>query len=82
MEILFDLPEDAVHLASSAGCRNQAYLYGDRVLALQFHLEPTHESLNKMIEKGREELKKGKYVQTEEEILSNKKLLSTNKKYF
>jgi GMP synthase-like glutamine amidotransferase len=78
----FDLPENAVHLASSAGCRNQAYLYSDRVLSLQFHLEPTVLSLKKMIEKGRKELKKGKYVQTEEEILSNTKLTEINKKLF
>ena len=35
----FDIPEHAVHLASSSGCRNQAFRYGDKVYGLQFHLE-------------------------------------------
>lgn len=76
----FDLPENAVHLAFSAGCRNQAYIFNNRVLALQFHLEPTNESLKKMIEKGRQELKKDRYVQTEAEILSNNILIESNRK--
>ncbi len=35
----FDLPEGAVHLASSQGCPSQAFRYRDNVYALQFHLE-------------------------------------------
>ena len=64
----FDLPEKAVLLAFSKGCKNQAYSYKDKVLALQFHLEPTENSLRQMIDFGRGELKSGKYVQTEQEL--------------
>ena len=35
----FELPKGAVHLASAAGCRHQAFRYGDTTYALQFHLE-------------------------------------------
>jgi GMP synthase (glutamine-hydrolysing) len=35
----FDIPDGAVHLASSPTCVNQAFRYGDNVYALQFHLE-------------------------------------------
>lgn len=35
----FDIPEGAVHLASSPTCANQAFRYGENVYALQFHLE-------------------------------------------
>ncbi|MEI7851737.1 MAG: gamma-glutamyl-gamma-aminobutyrate hydrolase family protein, partial [Kiritimatiellales bacterium] len=37
----FGIPEGAAHLASSAACGNQAFIYKDNVLALQFHLETT-----------------------------------------
>ncbi|MGB1409093.1 type 1 glutamine amidotransferase, partial [Alloalcanivorax venustensis] len=32
----FAIPDGAVHLARSWGCENQAFRFGDRVLALQF----------------------------------------------
>lgn len=35
----FEIPRGATHLASSALCPNQAFRYGDKVYALQFHLE-------------------------------------------
>jgi len=76
----FDLPENAIHLAFSRGTRNQAYIYNRKVLAMQFHLEPTLDSLQQMIDHGRDELSKGKYIQTEKEILTNKQLIESNKK--
>jgi GMP synthase (glutamine-hydrolysing) len=75
----FDLPENAIHLAYSNGCKNQAYIYKDRVLALQFHLEPTQNSLRQMIDFGRDELKSGKYVQTEQELAGYSHLIDANK---
>jgi len=75
----FDLPEKAVHLAYSAACKNQAYVYRDKVLALQFHLEPTAGSLQQMIDFGRKELKSGKYVQTEQELLEYDQLIESNR---
>lgn len=35
----FDLPAGAVHLASSARCRHQAFAFGEHVMAVQFHPE-------------------------------------------
>jgi GMP synthase (glutamine-hydrolysing) len=35
----FDLPKEAVHLASSPICKNQAFCFGDKVYGYQFHLE-------------------------------------------
>ncbi len=37
----FDLPEGAVRIASSSAYPNQAFRYGSRVYALQFHIEVT-----------------------------------------
>jgi len=41
----FDLPDGATLLASSAVYPNQAFSYGDHVLALQFHLEVEPEAM-------------------------------------
>jgi GMP synthase (glutamine-hydrolysing) len=35
----FDLPEGATLLASTALCTNQAFLWGEHVLGIQFHIE-------------------------------------------
>ena len=37
----FAIPDGAEHLCRSTACDNQAFLLGDRVLGLQFHLETT-----------------------------------------
>jgi GMP synthase (glutamine-hydrolysing) len=75
----FDLPENAILLASSAATENQAYIYKGRVLALQFHLEQTPDTMNEMIKTWSKELSGGKYVQTAKELL-NLQLLDSNKK--
>jgi GMP synthase-like glutamine amidotransferase len=62
----FDLPPGAVHLASSAGCRNQAFQIGSNVIGLQFHLETTPETADQLIRHCRAELVAGEYVQTEQ----------------
>ena len=51
----FDLPEGATRLASTAVCRNQAFLL-DNTLGLQFHLEAGATECARMIEKCGEEL--------------------------
>lgn len=43
----FDMPEHAVHLAASADYRHQAFSYGQRALALQFHPEVTASGLER-----------------------------------
>ncbi len=43
----FDLPEGAVLLASSEKCSNQAFQFGNNVLALQFHPEITQSNMEK-----------------------------------
>jgi GMP synthase-like glutamine amidotransferase len=63
----FDLPENAVLLASSQACKHQAFAMGDHVLALQFHLEITNELLEDMLFHGGE-LVKDDCVQSDEKI--------------
>ncbi|MFZ0242103.1 MAG: type 1 glutamine amidotransferase [Desulfobacterales bacterium] len=59
----FDVPEGAVHLARSAACDHQAFVFNHRVVALQFHLEATPGSLERLIFHCRGELDGRPYVQ-------------------
>ena len=60
----FGIPEGAEHLVSSAACENQAFIYKDNVLALQFHLETTEESLLSLYEHCKDEVTGGPFIQT------------------
>ena len=66
----FELPSGCVRLAGSAGCANQAFAFGRRVLGLQFHLESSPESIRALIENCGSDMKRGKFVQSAERILA------------
>jgi len=67
----FDLPAGAVHTARSEGCDCQAFIYTDRVVALQFHLETTRESVEKLIHHCAGDMTEGKFVQRPEEMIAS-----------
>ncbi len=65
----FALPPGALHLASSAGCRNQGFQYGRRVLGVQFHLEITAPDLAEWLRvPDNHELRPAPYVQRPAEM--------------
>jgi len=74
----FQLPEGAVHLAFSEACQHQAFLIGNKVLGLQFHPEATPESLEAMLENGRNELIVDEYIQSEKQIRDGIEHCQTN----
>jgi GMP synthase-like glutamine amidotransferase len=74
----FNLPQNAIHLAQSEGCENQAFLYGSNVLALQFHIESNRQSIQRMVEHEIDDITEGRYVQTPGEILSEDKFFEEN----
>ncbi len=75
----FDLPANAMWLASSEACKNQAFLYNEKVLGLQFHFEMTEPALKNIIENGSAELKPSPFIETAEMILNHQNFIEDNK---
>ncbi len=67
-EDTFVIPKGAIGMASSVITRNQAFRFGQRVFAFQFHFEVTAESLPVLIKADNNQLAPGQWVQTAQEI--------------
>jgi GMP synthase-like glutamine amidotransferase len=74
----YDIPKGSRQLVSSSVTPNQAFLYGDNVLGLQFHLEVTTGSLQSMVNHGKDELVVSNTTQSSEAILEEKRYLADN----
>lgn len=74
----FDMPENALHIGSSEACKNQGFIYNDRVIGLQFHLETNPEWVESLAERFPEELDGSRYVQSVEEMLAKPAHFSEN----
>lgn len=66
----FELPDNAVLLASSVACNNQIFQLGKRVIGLQCHLETTEENVRSMVLHCADELTGGSFIQDANVILS------------
>ncbi|KUG07376.1 type 1 glutamine amidotransferase [Solirubrum puertoriconensis] len=64
----FALPTGAEPLGASEACQQQGFVYGTRVVGLQFHPEMTADILEQMIRHDGHELVPGPYVQTAAEL--------------
>lgn len=67
----FDLPNGAKHVARSAGCEHQAFVYDERIIGLQFHLETTLPAVQQLIAHCADEIVPGPYIQKPERMISN-----------
>ena len=67
----FAIPDGAVHLLDSKGCPNQAFRYGDNVLALQFHLELEQHNAADLCEACPDDLAPGPWVEDPHSLLGN-----------
>jgi GMP synthase (glutamine-hydrolysing) len=66
----FDIPIGAMRLARSVACANQGFLYRDKVLALQCHMEMSEATVNNMVKACKQVLVEGEFIQSEQAILS------------
>jgi GMP synthase-like glutamine amidotransferase len=66
----FSLPEGATQLCFSKACGQQAFIWDNRVIGLQFHLEMTRQGLSDLITHARGELVDSPWIQTEETLLA------------
>jgi GMP synthase-like glutamine amidotransferase len=77
----FDLPSNAILVASTATCKHQAFLIGNSVLALQFHFEMNETVIEDMLlHDGHELEEQGNFIQTKEIIRQHYQHLQQNKK--
>jgi GMP synthase-like glutamine amidotransferase len=76
----FDLPPQANLLASTPEVPNQAFIYNNKVIGLQFHLEQTDSTLEAMLDNCGSELNEvGIKIQSSQGILEGKKYIAENK---
>lgn len=66
-----ELPEAATVIAASAACKNQAFVYQQRVFGFQFHLENTLPIIEDLIVNCGDEMIPDDYVQLPEEVLAH-----------
>jgi len=67
----FDIPAGALHLARSAACAGQGFIYDQQVVGLQFHLETTRASAAQLIDNCADEIVPGRFIQSPEQMLSD-----------
>lgn len=65
----FDLPAGATHLFKTDACTNQGFIFDNRVIALQFHVEATEDLITGMLTHAGGELQPAAYIQTNEQII-------------
>lgn len=75
----FSLPEGAKLLFENVACKNQGFIYRNRVIGLQFHLEMNNMTIRNVIGNCRDELIGGKYIQNEEDMLDKNSFLAESK---
>lgn len=75
----FAIPDGATRLFTSAACNNQGFIYGGRVLGLQFHPEVMVENLHNLVENCPDDIAQcSASVQAVAEILDESRITSAH----
>lgn len=77
-----EIPNGAIHLMCSEACDNQAFLYGDNVLGVQFHLEMDEAAIISMINACGHELIESAWIQSRALILEETKKRDTRQSLY
>ncbi len=75
----FDLPSGAEWLSKSEGTANQAFIYNQSILAVQFHLEMKPENISLMINHVGHELVPARFIQSAQDLSTGLVHVSENK---
>ncbi|GAB3790739.1 type 1 glutamine amidotransferase [Virgibacillus kimchii] len=81
---VFELPEDVkgiVPLAENDATKNQAYVYKDRVVGLQFHPEFNEEKLEEIVSIFENEIRPGPYTQMPKDFLGQIECVEEARKF-
>ena len=78
----FDLPKNAIRLYSSHATENQAFLYGNNVLALQFHLEMLPPSIEDLAHFCKSDIEEGKFIMSVSQMMEDYKIYEASNKKF
>ncbi|MDX8382205.1 MAG: type 1 glutamine amidotransferase [Ghiorsea sp.] len=70
----FDIPKGAIAVGASEACKHQGFVFGDKVVALQFHLETTPKRVAALIEHCSDELDGSTHVQSENKMMKGEML--------
>jgi len=78
----FETPKGASRLFHSEATKNQAFIFEDRVIALQFHWEVKPENVELFLHHNGADLSPGTYVQTPTSIQNQRETFDSGREYF
>jgi GMP synthase-like glutamine amidotransferase len=67
----FAIPPGAVRQCSSAACVNQGFLYKEKVIGFQYHIEATEQSVSGLVKNCANELVEAPYIHSAEKIMQD-----------
>lgn len=78
----FEIPNGALHIAKSEGCDNQGFIYNNKVIGFQFHIEIEKPALEALVIECANELVDAPYIQKGDEMLKSAKTIDNHRALF